>query len=150
MGLAAFLAFPRFASKRWIVSGICSAIVSFALMGVSIYEKTRLRAFFKELDCDVLPLEGTGLSLIRWPPAYAAMLGVAPSDPPYGLHTNMTSATSCKNDMQARISMRAAGSKIEYFHPNVATFGGEGNLVDDAVFASGGGSAEIKQVMAGF
>lgn len=148
----------NFATKRAVATGIWNTIVSFTVLCVAIWEKARLTPFYKEMKCDPVPPMALRMSLMSLPSPMAEMMGMAPGSPPYGMYFNISSAMTCKNPMQATVTMQAAESTIEMLLPNLSDFlsGGsgrpyvkvfEGNLANDAKFASGGGSADIKQTM---
>jgi len=74
------------------------------------------------------------------------------------MHLSKEAGITCENPNQASSTMKAAGSKIEVFLPNMTDWlaggpglpylkMGEGHLVRDAHFAPGGGRAEIRQVV---
>lgn len=145
------------ASYGWIAAGVNGALVGFTVMGVGISEMARLTPFYREMKCDPTPPMAMRMSEMSMPSPMAEMMGAAPGSPPFGMFFNMTTAVSCQNSNQYDIVMKAAGSTIEMFLPNLTDFltGGpglpylkasDGNLVQDANFASGGGRAEIKQV----
>jgi hypothetical protein len=98
------------------------------------------------------------MSKMSVPSPLAESMGMIPGLPPYGMFFNMTSSVTCKNPNQASVTMKAKGSKIELFLPNLTSYlvggsglpyqlMGDGNLVEDVHLASGGGTGEITQVI---
>lgn len=127
------------------------------MLVIAIWEKVRLTPLHREMKCDPVPPMAMRLSKMSLPPEMALLMGVAPGSPPHGMFFNMTTKMTCENPSQAALTMKATGSKIEMFLPNVSDFlsGGpglpytktsDGYLVSDAHFASDGGRAEIVQV----
>lgn len=117
-------------------------------MLVGITEKMRWTPFYQEMACDPRPPGAVRVSKTSLPPGMAEMFGLTPSSPPFGAYFNETTVISCQNDNQASFTMKALGSKMEVFSPNLTdlALGGaglpyqkiaDGHLASDAHFAAG-------------
>lgn len=145
----------NFGTKGCIAIGVCNTLLSLTATGIAIWEWVRLTPFYHEMECDPAP---PVVSRLRFPSPLAESMGMVPKAPPFGIYFNTTVGMNCKNRMQATMTVKAAGSKIEVFSPNLTDFLaggpglqytklGEGSLVKDAKFSPAGGTDEIRQVL---
>lgn len=145
----------RYPKSCACVSGSLAA-QSFFLMIFAILEKQRWTPFYRQMKCD--PSEPFALPMSKMSPSpfVAAMMGMPAGLPPYGVYFNLTNAATCRNPNQVVITMKAQGSKVEMFAPNLTDLAlggrglpfaltGQGRLSSDVHLAAGGGTAEIAQ-----
>eukprot|EP00931_Biecheleriopsis_adriatica_P025487 TRINITY_DN1562_c0_g1_i2.p1 TRINITY_DN1562_c0_g1~~TRINITY_DN1562_c0_g1_i2.p1 ORF type:complete len:499 (+),score=108.18 TRINITY_DN1562_c0_g1_i2:62-1558(+) len=143
------------------VHGISSAFwatVNVAVVIWGITEKIRWTPFKQDMQCDVSPPKPMRLSGLSVPSPYAEGMGMEPGTPPFGLHLNMTTSSSCTNPGQTSITMKADSSETLMLAPTNTTdlaLGGVGlpfatmgraKMQQDVHFAAGGGQGKIVTV----
>lgn len=136
---------------------ICGSLaaLSFILVLVAIAEKQRWTPFYRPMKC--VPNEPVYLPLsdLRPSPFLAGMMGLTASPPPHGIYLNTTTAMTCENPNQVVITMKAEGSKLELWAPDLAdlanggtgepfTTTGSGVLTSDVHLDAGGGTGDIE------
>ena len=134
------------------------SMMNYGLMTFGIVEKLRWTPFHQPMKCEASePSAMRMLGKISAPSPLAEQLGMVPGNPPFGAYFNMTSSLACRNPNQIEITMKAQGSNVSMYAPNLTDLavGGEGlpealtgygHIVSDVHLSAGGGTADMTQL----